>query len=198
MQQAPMGNPNAWWNQPGAPPNQIGQTPQNAPGGAAPPPEAVLPQFPMEQMEMQMPPVNPASTPGGRPGPTPTNPLQYPGGTFSSIHSAVPQYKNGDSVIFLNDVEGMVRMPSDTWDPTFDPNTSADQQPGWRRITIPKGEGGEVRGQDPTTGLVEVLSMDKTFDQFGRNQPFGATVHVWPSEIRPSGLRAPAPNVRRI
>lgn len=168
---------------PGAGPQPNAQMPQNGAPGAAPPPEDVLPQFPMAEGP-PMPQVNPASTPGGRPGPTPTNPMQYPGGTFSSVRSAV-EFRNGDSVTFTQEVLGQMVGRS-------------DQHGAGQQIRIPAGEGGEVLGTDPSTGMVEVLSMDKSFAPMGKMQPFGARVWCWPSELKPSGVRAPAPNVRRV
>lgn len=82
---APTGGP------PGAPPG-------GAPPMAPPAPSGALPTPPMDQLAEQMPPV-PGATPGGMPAnpnvvsvpgakvPTPFNPLQYPGGTYSKVAS---------------------------------------------------------------------------------------------------------------
>lgn len=194
MQRSPFMNPNAWW----LPPNGGGgmggmpQGPQmGAPGpsggmgggaGGAPAPEDVLPPFPMAN-QPQLPEVNPVSTPGGRPGPTPTNPIQYPGGTFSHV-SAQQQYQNGDMVQLTQDTIGTLVGRSE--------EHGAGQQ-----TTISAGSVGEVLGTDPVTQLVNVLFMGKQFDTNSYFEPFGASVWCWPSELVPSNNRPPGPAIRR-
>jgi hypothetical protein len=104
MQRSPWVDPNSWWLNPnerwdqqgiseggGMPsPGGMGGPPPGGIPGQAPPPEDVLPQFQQQQPPPDLPPINPASTPGGRPGPTPTNPLQYPNGTFSHVLHSEP------------------------------------------------------------------------------------------------------------
>ena len=214
MQKSPTPNPNAWFMQPGAPANPWNQNPWNqntntlvtGPGGAsqpfspdlgqfggnplgqgAPSPEDVLPQFPMDPT--MMPEVNPASTPGGRPGPTPTNPIQYPGGTFSSWRPSImsrvsgeQQYQNGDMVRLLKpDVGTLV-------------GRSAEHGAG-QDVTLPAGSVGEVLGVQG--GLVQVLFMGKQFDQNSFFEPYGATLWCWPSYLAPSPNTPPGPAIRR-
>lgn len=191
MQKSPTPNPNAWFMQPGAPPNAFNQNmPQGGPEQmTAPAPEDVLPQFPMDPSAM--PQVNPSSIPGGRPGPTPTDPIQYPGGTFSSyrparlLHMADQQYQNGQLVRTLQEDQGtMVGRPE----------SGMAGEP----VTIPRGAVCEVLGTDPTTAMVNILWMGKSFDQMSYFQPFGATAWYWPSQVTPaSDITPPGPAVRR-
>lgn len=174
MQRSPMPNPNAWFNQPGAPQQNAAPLGNQGGGGAPPPPESVLPQFPMGE-PMELPPVNPASTPGGRPGPTPTNPLQYPGGTFSSVRESMgaEQFKNGDWVQIKEE------------DPVNPGTLQGRNERGLvGPTTIPKNAIGQVMGTD-SLGLVEVLWMGQGFDANGECQPFGVTQWFWPSQLIP-------------
>lgn len=194
MQNSPMPSPNAWFNQPGAPPNQWNQNaPQmqgmGDPGTQAPPPESVLPQFPMDpSLQPQLPPVNPASVPGQRPGPTPTNPLQYPGGTFSSVQwkMAAQQFNNGD----------LVQVKEED---VVNPGILQGRQEGGAvgPTTIPQNAICEVMGTDPL-GLVNVMWTGGGFDPNGQKQPFGVTQWFWPSQLiaRPD-LKRPGPAIRR-
>ena len=88
-QAAPQGAPGAPGAPPqGGPPQLPGVQQQPVPGQEGPSPADVLPQFQQPPVEVQQ---NPASVPGLR-GPTPTNPINYPpgpGGTFSSVRSAL-------------------------------------------------------------------------------------------------------------
>lgn len=191
MQRSPTAPPNAWFMQPGAPPNTFNQpmTPQppggvpGGPGGAPPSPADVLPPFPMQDAQLSLPQVNPASTPGGRPGPTPTNPLQYPGGTFS--HVAQQQYTNGQ-VVRLN-VETVGKYEG-----------RPESGMAGESVTIPAGSVGEVLGTDPVTGMVNILFMGKQFETMGKLQPFGASAWCWQSEISPSANKPPGPAIRRL
>jgi hypothetical protein len=203
MQNSPYVSPSAWFNDPsgGLDQSQIGWPPGGgggAPGGApapdpgsgggagmqAPSPEGALPQFPMDPGAMGQPP-NPASTPGGNPGPTPTNPIQYPGGTFSKVAAMEQPYQNGDRVQLLNDDMGTLVGRSEAH--------GAGQQ-----ATVSKGSIGEVLGTDPVTNMVNVLHMGPQFANRGPMEPYGVQAWHWPSDLKPRpDVRAPGPNVPR-
>jgi hypothetical protein len=166
-------------------------TPMGAPGAQGPPqaapgpsPRDVLPQFPMQGLQQGQ--INPASVPGQR-GPTPTNPVAYPGGpggTFSSIRRSVDQqYQNG----------GLAQLRFD------DKANLVGRTREGEEVDIPGGSVGEVLGTHPTTGMVNVLWMGQQFDDNGRMQPFGASGWHFPSYLipRPDAKR-PGPAVRRV
>lgn len=203
MQNSPYAPPSAWFNDPaGGYAGMMPGGPQNGSGGLsdpsgaqmplAPSPEDVLPQFPMDpslQPPTQQP--NPASIPGGNPGPTPTNPVQYPGGTFSSVRTAVDQqFQNGDRVQLLND--DLLDYPSGEL-VGRSPEHGAGQPYALKKNMI-----GEVLGTHPQTGMVNVLWMGPQFADRGPMEPYGAQGWHWPSDIklRPD-VRAPGPNVPR-
>lgn len=147
-------------------------------GMQAPSPEDVLPQFPMDPS--LVPQHNPASIPGGNPGPTPTNPIQYPGGTFSKV-----AHINGDIVQLLNDDYGTLVGRSEA-------HGAGQQTP------IAAGQMGEVLGTHPSTGMVNVLYMGKPFEQNGPLMPYGAQAWHFPSDVvaRPD-VKKPGPAIRR-
>lgn len=178
-------------NAPGQPVPNAMQGPQMPAGGSsggpmgAPAPEDVLPQFPMGG-EATLPQVNPASTPGGRPGPTPTNPLQYPGGTFSSVRSA-GTYQNTEAVRLKRETVGQyVGRP--------------ESGMAGEEVTIPAGAVGEVLGTEGAGPyeMVNVLWMGKHFDDFGKLMPFGATFWCLASELIPAPGKPPGPAIRRL
>jgi 2'-5' RNA ligase len=132
----------------------IGQpTPAQAPLSQPPGSPDVLPPSPMEQLQMLQPPV-PGTTPGGMPAPpgavsvpgakmpSPFNPIQYPGGTYSKI--AAEEFQNGDIVRAATELFGVKEGR--------DGATDAGEY-----TAIPPGRRGEVLGQDPTTGFVDVI-----------------------------------------
>lgn len=191
-----------WWDQPGESPAMPPGGPQNGLGGPtgppqgqqapiAPSPEQALPQFPMDpsmQPTTQQP--QPASIPGGNPGPTPTNPIQYPGGTFShtcaSRRISVDQpFQNGDRVQLLNDDYGTLEGRS--------PEHGAGQP-----CPLKAGQVGEVLGTHPSTGMVNVLYMGKPWDNNGPMEPYGASAWHFPSDLKlRNDIRAPGPAIRR-
>jgi hypothetical protein len=63
---------------------------------------------------------------------------------------------------------------------------------------IPMNSQGEVLGQDPTTGMVNVLFMGKIADKNGPLEPYGATAWYFPSQLvqRPD-VKPPGPAIRR-
>jgi 2'-5' RNA ligase len=132
----------------------IGQpTPAQAPLSQPPGSPDILPPSPIEQLQMLQPPV-PGSTPGGMPAPpgavsvpgakmpSPFNPIQYPGGTYSKI--AAEEFQNGDIVRAATELFGVKEGR--------DGATDAGEY-----TAIPPGRRGEVLGQDPTTEFVDVI-----------------------------------------
>lgn len=199
----PLGGPQS---QPSAPPGQQMMIPGVMPGMATgtpvqpgvgmpgqPAPQDIIPPFPMAPVEGT--PVNPASVPGLK-QPSPVNPVQYPGGTFSHIEeewsgvreAAQPEgFGNGN----------MVSNKQDEWGEWV--GRSADHGAGERAL-IPAGSPGEVLGVHPSTGLVNVLFMNKAtgVNQHGNFEPWGITGWFWPTDLteRPD-IQRPGPAVKR-
>lgn len=183
----------------GAPQGQQLPLPGMFPGTATGTPPVggpdVIPPFPMEQMGPQ---VNPASVPGLK-QPSPTNPVQYPGGTFSAVQggweldtiTAVAAQPAG----FING--NMVSTNHDDWG-TWQGRSEEDG--AGAPAKIPAGSSGEVLGQDPTTGMVNVLFMNPAtgVNEHGRMEPWGATAWFFPSELalRPD-IKRPGPAIKR-
>lgn len=167
---------------PGVMPGMATGTPP-APG-ATMPPQDIIPPFPMLQ-EQQVPEVlvpNPASVPGLR-QPSPTNPTQYPGGTFSKVAA---QWINGT----------MVSTRRDDWGEWIG---RSEEHGAGSPARIPAGSPGEVMGQDPT-GMVEVLFMNEAtgVNEHGRMEPWGVKGWFFPSELvqRPD-IKPPGPAIQR-
>lgn len=196
-------------------PNPAGQTPGMAPGTVPPitpgrtfmpdnsqpqptgQPQDLIPPYPMDPT--MMPQVNPVSVPGLKPQ-TPLNPVQYGGGTFSSVQGwqfspdpdtiwvvAGPTgFENGAMVSTKHDEVG-------TWIGKSEAHGAGSY------TTIPAGSVGECLGQDPT-GLVNVLFMNKALgvQEFGELMPYGATAWFWPSDlVQRTDIKPPGPAVRR-
>jgi hypothetical protein len=162
---------------PGVPgiPN-IGPPPsQTAPFMAPPSDNSVLPPFPGIGPEA----LPPISIPGGKP-PTPYNPIQQPG-TFSSwqgFSAAGDKFQNAD----------MARLEEDTYGEAVGKGASGD----WR--LVPKNSIGEVMGQDPTTGWVEVNFPLKG----GQNTPYHVRVFIEAEKLTPMpNVAKPGPFIRR-
>jgi hypothetical protein len=177
---------------PGMFPGQATGTPP-MPGGQPP---DVIPPFPMDQLQNTA--INPASVPGLR-QPSPTNPVQYPGGTFSSVQS---DWEFGTMTVvadFPKQPEGfvngnMVSTKVDDWGTYV--GRSEDHGAG-QPAKIPAGSIGEVLGQDPS-GMVNVLFENKITEKMGPLEPNGVVAWFFPSELtlRPD-VRRPGPAVRR-
>lgn len=171
-------------------------TPPGPPGAATPaPPPApsspgVLPPFPGEQMQMvppgQLQPGQPGITvsqPGAR-QPTPFNPLQNPS-TYSkawSFESA--DFNNSDMVRLEEEEYGVAEGKSEAH--------GAGQYKA-----IPKGSIGEVLGQDPTTGWVDVMFVGPQANA-GPMEPYHIRAWIEPSNLTPMpGIKKPGPAIRR-
>lgn len=188
---------------PGMFPGQATGTP---PGASGPPPsdQGILPPFPMDPANQ--PQVNPASVPGLK-QPSPTNPVQYPGGTFSSVSDDWQFESSSDTLVYVGAdfpkqpdgfINGnMVSTKYDDWGTWV--GKSEDHGSG-SQAKIPAGSPGEVLGQDPTTKMVQVLFMNEGIgvQEHGPLQPYGATAWYLPSELalRPD-IRRPGPAIKR-
>lgn len=175
-------------------PQQMQLVPAPLPQQMVPRPSDVLPQF--QNPMLNAPVVNPASVPGLR-QPSPTNPIQYPGGTFSSWQFEAATV---EAVDFNQQPEGfqngnMVSTKFDDWG--IWQGKSEDHGAG-SQAKIPKGSIGEVLGQDPSTGMVNVLFMGELVREHGPLEPYGATAWYLPSELveRPD-VQRPGPAIRR-
>jgi hypothetical protein len=167
------------------------QMPQPPPGQApqlpAPTPQSLLPQFPMDPS--LQPQVNPASVPGLR-QPSPQDPIQYPGGTFSSWqfpHQAdiVPgmDFANMDMVQLKNEDQGTAVGRS-------------EEHGAGGMVTIPKNSIGEVLGVDPVTKMVNVLYTGPQADN-RQMEPWGSVAWHFPSDlVLRRDIKSPGPAVR--
>lgn len=184
---------------PGVAPGQATGAPGQAPG-APPQPNQIIPPFPLDAIQQAQNAINPASVPGQR-QPSPTNPMQWPGGTFSSVQNGwefdTMWHMSAD---FVSQPEGfqngnIVSTKHEDWG-TWS-GKSVEHGAG-SPAKIPAGSVGEVLGQDPTTGMVQVLFMGDLTKDHGPMQPYGATAWFFPSEIveRPDVPR-PGPAIRR-
>ena len=120
--------------------------------------------------------IEPTVSVPGEKQPTPADPIQNRGGTFSSVTSAL---KNGDMVQIKNEDIG-------TW---VGINGGGEGR-------IPRNSIGEVLGVDPT-GMINVYFAGPASSN-GKLEPHGITAWVFPSEIieRPD-VRPGGPAVRR-
>jgi hypothetical protein len=139
----------------------------------------VIPPFPMQGMDPDAQPV--VSIPGAKPQ-SPLNPMQYPGGTFSSWKFADTQYQNGNIVQLLVPEMGIAEGKSEAH--------GAGQ---WREV--PAGKQGEVISQDPSTGWLEVIFP---LDDSGPMEPYHVRMFLEPNQVkaRPDVL-PPGPMVKR-
>jgi hypothetical protein len=149
-----------------------------APGQAPPSPE-VIPQQP------QPAPPGVVSVPGAR-VPTPADPTQFPGGTFSSWQGFEKQaeFQNSDMVRLEEDEYGIMEGKSE------------DHGAGQYKL-IPKGSIGEVLGQDPTTGWVDVAFAGPQAAA-GPMEPYHVRAYLEPSKLTPMPhIQKPGPFIRR-
>jgi hypothetical protein len=127
------------------------------------------------------------------------NPIQYPGGTFSSWNFDGHNTSANISVVSAppkNPVNGdMVSAKYDDWG-TW--QGRSEEHGAGSNAKVPAGSVGEVLGTDPTTGMVNVLFTGKQSEQKGEMEPWGITAYFFPSELhaRPD-VRKPGPAVRR-
>jgi intein/homing endonuclease len=176
-------------------PAQTSFGPEEAAGTSAPmappAPSGALPTPPMDQLAEQMPPV-PGQTPGGMPAnpnvvsvpgakmPSPFNPMQYPGGTYSSVKTSVEEFAAPEIVRLKVEGYGMAEGKSEA-------HGAGQYQ------NIPMGTTGEVLYQDPSTGYVEAIFPLKG----GPLSPYHVKMYVNPSEIEHTDAKPPGPFIKR-
>lgn len=146
-------------------------------GPAAPIPQPgqpdILPPFPGEQMQLvppgqgtyQQPPLpgTTVSLPGAR-QPTPFNPLQNPS-TYSKVAAGEAEFQSGEVVRLKSEEYGVAVGKSEA------------HGAGSYRL-VPEGSTGEVMGQDPTTGWVEVIVQ---LTDSGPMEPYHVQLFAEPS-----------------
>lgn len=208
----------------------------------APPGEGTLPTPPMDQLAEQVPPV-PGQTPGGMPAnpsvvsvpgakmPSPFNPIQFPGGTYSSAPEEPPNYRKGNDKEHCGNCKmndngscwgyGNKRIESeqvcDSWYPEGTKKQSAEEfvapeivrlkydgygmaegkseaHGAGQYMNVPAGSEGEVLGQDPTTGWVEVIFPLKESSYL---EPYHVKIFCEPSDIEHTNRQPPGPFVKR-
>lgn len=147
--------------------------PSNEPG--------IIPPYPFA------PPANPGiipvSVPGGRPGPTPGDPIQWPGGTLSKIAAKGDIFNNSDMVRVNEEIYGVMEGPR-----------QGEHGDGQYRA-IPKNSIGEVLGQDRTTGWVDVIVP---LHDTGPLQPYHIRAWIEPEKLSPMpNIRKPGPFLKR-
>lgn len=188
---------------PGMFPGQATGTPP-MPGTMPPPgpviaPPGVIPPNPYDPANMPPPEAvpNPASVPGLR-QPSPTNPVQFPGGTFSSVQTDDWNFDTLPRMAaqpegFVNG--NIVSTKQEDWGTYIG---RSEEHGSGQQAKIPAKSVGEVLGQDPTTGMVNVLFENKMTEKMGPLQPNGVVAWFFPSELdlRPD-VRRPGPAVRR-
>lgn len=137
----------------------------------------------------QLPQAAPLPVPNSIPGaymPSPANPNQYPGGTFSKREwKFSADYTNGD----------IVQAKFEDWGPYVG---RSDGHGNGQTAHIPAGTIGEVMGEDPTTGLVQVYFQSTPNDEMGKMEPYGIMGYFLKGELQPRpDIRKPGPAVRR-
>lgn len=178
-------------------PGDITQLPLGLPaappsGVPAPAPSAgpdILPPFPGEQMQLFPPGTTPVQSPPppgttvSEPGarqPTPFNPIQNPS-TYSKVAA---EFNNSD----------MVRIEEDEWGVAVG---KSDAHGNGRPTLIPKGSIGEVMGQDPTTGWVDVIFAGPQAEA-GKLEPYHVQAFLEPRQLTPMpNVKKPGPFVKR-
>jgi hypothetical protein len=150
----------------------------------APPGNEILPQFP----NPLLPPVNPISVPGLK-QPSPLNPIQWPGGTFSS-------WRFGDTDVSTEDPWANGNLVSLRYDDVGTALGRSEAHGAGQPMNIPAGSVGEILGTDPT-GLVNVYYTGPA-KQNGPMEPHGVSAWHWRNDLvlRPE-LKKPGPAVKR-
>lgn len=168
-------------------------TPDAQPAAMAPPasPE-VLPPPPADQMMPPQPPPPPGMTPPGFPAPpnsvsvpgarmpTPFNPIQYPGGTYSRV-SADTTFEPGEIIRLKAPAFGMAEGKS-------------EQHGSGQYQEVPEGSTGEVIGQDATTGWIDAIFP---LDDSGPMEPYHVRCFLEPSDVSKTRIRPPGPFIKR-
>lgn len=179
------------------PAGPTGPPPQGSPAAMVPPvapqPQSpgILPQFPMDPS--LQPQVNPASVPGQK-LPDPTNPIQYPGGTFSSWQFDSDTMWHMGTVPPNSDFENSSMVQLKDEDVGIAEGRSEEHGSGEYR-TIPSNSIGETLGVDPSTGWVDVIFP---IHDAGPMEPYHIRGWFEPEKLIPRpDLRRPGPFIRR-
>lgn len=124
-------------------------------------------------------PANPniVSVPGAK-VPSPFNPIQFPGGTYSKV--AAEQFEAPEIIRLRTEGYGMAEGKSEAY--------GAGQYQ-----SVPQGSTGEVLGQDPTTGWVEVIFPLEG----GPLTPYHVKCFVDPGDIEHTSYNPPGPFIKR-
>jgi hypothetical protein len=187
-------------------PGLPGGAPMPGPGQAmgTPPipglPPEILPPFPMEgQMGEPQPPQ--VSIPGAKPQ-SPLNPMQWPGGTLSSVQdgwdwtheslhgrlSDVQDFQNSAMVQIIGTDMGIMEGP----------DVSNPQHGQYMDIRSNTKGIGEVMGMDNLPGLGEVVEVIFPLDKTGPLQPYHIRAWLRPDQLRPRpDIRRPGPMIQR-
>ena len=170
-------------------PSPADVSPEPVPPMAPPGQAEILPPPPMEQQQPLPPPMpgmtppgmeappNSVSVPGARPQ-TPFNPIQYPGGTYSANET---DFVGGEIIRIKNPAFGIAEGKSEAH--------GAGQY-----HEVPAGSTGEVIGQDPTTGWVDVIFP---LDESGPMEPFHVRCFLEQGEVTKTRIRQPGPFIQR-
>lgn len=171
-----------------APPGQAVGTPP-MPGM---PPE-ILPPFPMEgQLEPQPPQV---SIPGAKPQ-SPLNPMQWPGGTLSSVH----EWEN----VFVKESEfdpansAMVEIIGTDMGIAEGPDVTNPMHGQYLDIRSNTKGIGEVMGHDNIQGMGQVVEVIFPLDKTGPLQPYHIRAWLRPDQLRlRPDIQPPGPFIKR-
>lgn len=183
---------------PGGAPMGPGTAPMPGQAFGTPPipglPPEILPPFPMEgQMEPQPPQV---SIPGAKPQ-TPLNPMQWPGGTLSSVRDeweqvfgsfkqAEAEWRNGAMVQMIGSDMGIAEGP-DVSNPMHG-----------RHMEIRPNSVGEVLGSDILPGLGQMVEVIFPLHTTGELQPYHIRAWLRPDQLALRGdIKPPGPIIRR-
>ena len=143
----------------------------------------------MDQLAEQVPPV-PGATPAGMPAnpsivsvpgakiPSPFNPIQFPGGTYSKV--AAEEFVAPEIVRLKTEGYGMAEGKSEA-------HGAGQYQ------SVPEGSTGEVLGQDPTTGWVEVIFPLEG----GPLSPYHVKCFVDATDLEHTRQKPPGPFIKR-
>jgi hypothetical protein len=178
---------------PGMMPGQATGTP-GMPSQTMPKDPGIIPPFPMAP-DPNAPVVNPASVPGLR-QPSPTNPVQYPGGTFSSVQD---DWEFGSmAVMAAHSLKASQRQHGQHDSGRLRPVDRSLRRARLRSDRSDPEAAWAKSGARPDTGMVNVLFENKMTEKMGPMEPNGVVAWFFPSELRERpDIRRPGPAVRR-
>jgi hypothetical protein len=185
---------------PGMAPTPPGPSAMGTPPMPGMPPE-VLPPFPMEgQLEPPMP--TPVSIPGAKPQ-SPLNPMQWPGGTLSSVQDSWDNTFVEASSPFNPQPEGfgngyMVQIVGTDMGVAEGPDVTNPMHGRYLDIKSNTKGIGEVMGMDTLPGLGEMVEVIFPLDKTGELQPYHIRAWLRPDQLvqRPD-IRRPGPMIKR-